>query len=298
MERAFVFAGQGCEEPEMGLALAREDAEARSLLARASEACGADVERALERGGRALDRTEVLQPVLAAVGLAAARALERRGIAASCALGHSLGELVAACFAADLDPLVAIDLAAERGSLMAQACVDRGGAMAAVRAPREDVARILPPALTIAAHNADDEIVISGSADAIETFLSAHRMRASKLRALGAWHSDHVQGAVEPFRARARSLFAGRTLRVPFYSACTASAVDVDALPDVLADGLVREVRFAALLRALEQDGLSSAIALAPSRVVRGLLRRAYDRRVELHGADDPSSVDAIARKR
>ena len=80
----------------MGLALAATDARARRLLEVASDVTGVDVPRALERGGRALSRTEVIQPVLVAVGLGFAHAWTEREGPPDVVLGHSLGELTCA----------------------------------------------------------------------------------------------------------------------------------------------------------------------------------------------------------
>lgn len=283
---ALVFPGQGSEEAEMGLALARTDPEAGALLDHASRVTGVDVVRALERGGRALDRTEILQPVLTAVSLAAARALERRGVRASFVAGHSLGEVVAACHAARLDPHDAIELAALRGSLMAQASEAYPGAMAAMRASPDQL-RLVGDA-TMAAHNAPDETVISGSAESVTAVLA--ETRGAKLRVSGAWHSERMRSAVEPFRARAAALFANATLEMPLVSVDRASTT-----ADTLADAIVRPVRFVELLRDLEQRGVRDIVVLAPSRLVRSLVRRTLRTRVALHGADDPASLDAIA---
>ncbi len=283
---AFVFPGQGSEEAEMGLALARADAEAMALLDHASRITGVHVVRALERGGRALTGTDVLQPVLTAVSLAAARALERRGVRPSLVAGHSLGELVAACHAARLDAAEAIELAALRGSLMAKACDARPGVMAALRGSR-DRFELIGDAV-IAAENAPDETVISGSAEDVDAMLS--RARGVKLRVSGAWHSEHMRSAVEPFRARAAALFADTPLEMPL--------VAHDPRPttaDTLADAIVRPVRFVWILTELERLGVRDLVVMAPSRVVRSLVRRTLGTRVSLHGADDPASLDAIA---
>jgi len=71
----------------MGLAFPR----AASLLSIVERETGLDVRRAIERGGRALGRTEVLQPTLVAVAWACAEAMQAAGLRADRCLGHSLG---------------------------------------------------------------------------------------------------------------------------------------------------------------------------------------------------------------
>jgi len=291
MTTAFVFAGQGAEEPAMGLALARAEPDAAAMLAIASEVTGVDVPRALERGGRALGATEVLQPVLTAVGLASARALSRRGIRPAFVAGHSLGELTAACFAAELDPRDAIELAAVRGAAMARAAAEAPGGMVALRASEEEVQAALDelPGLELAAVNARDEVVLAGPN--LDSALARFGARAAKLRVAGAWHSSAMRSAVEPVRAR----LAAKLAEASFSARLLASSEG--SITDVLAEGIVRPVRFTDVLARLEREGVRRVIACAPSRVVRSLVRRSLRARVELFGADDPRSLDALARR-
>ncbi len=267
MSTALVFPGQGAEEPEMGLALARRDARAKHLLQLASEATHVDLLRAIERGGRALGRTEVLQPALVAVSLGAAHAMAELPTAV---LGHSLGELAAACFALDVDDETAIALAAERGRLMAEAAAARPGGMIARALPE------VPPGLVLAAHNADDEHVFSGDEACLGRVPGATRLRVA-----GAWHSPAMDPVVTPFRAHLERALAGRGLRVPLVSAVTASSVDGVRVPELLASGLVSPVRWVETLRALGPLGIDRVVCASPGRLCRALVRRTLGLRFE-----------------
>jgi acyl transferase domain-containing protein len=271
---AIVFPGQGSEEPAMGLPYLGDP-----IFDHASAACGEDVPRLLDRGGRALSRTEVLQPVLAAVGLASIRAL---GITPAWVAGHSLGELVAACVAARVDPKLAVELAAFRGAAMAEAAASRPGAMAAMRGAPADIE---PLGVTIAAHNAPDETVVAGDEAQIAAVLA--RARGTKLRTLGAWHSPHMLPAVEPLRAKLRDILGAPTIPV----------VGLDLpLHDSLAESLVRPVRFVDTLLALEAAGARHIVVAAPSRVVRSLVRRTLGTRVAIHAAEDGPKLLTVLR--
>lgn len=259
MQRVAIFAGQGSEEPGMGL---RTD---RRWLDEASRVTGVDLPRALERGGRALSRTEVLQPTLVAVGLAAAEALDVPLVA-----GHSLGELTAACWAAELSPPEAIELAALRGRLMAEQAEAHPGGMAAFGA-LPDLEGV--EGVQLAAINTPSEVVLSGDRNALA------RLGGRALRVAGAWHSEHMRDAVEPYREAARRAFAGRRLRATVVSACEVGEVAIDRLPDVLAESLVRPVRFLDLVRWLEARGVREAALPEPGRTTRSLLRRASSER-------------------
>jgi len=78
-----------------------------------------------------LRRTEVAQPLLAAVALLSGRALLAGGEPGA-VLGHSVGELPALALAGVLDDDDAVALAAGRGALMARAAAERPTGMLAL----------------------------------------------------------------------------------------------------------------------------------------------------------------------
>lgn len=278
---SFVCPGQGAEEPGMGIALAARSRGARSLLALASEVTGIDVPRALERGGRALERTDMLQPVLVAVSLGAARALAERGTSPAVCVGHSLGELTALALAANLPDQVALALAAARGRLMHEAALATPGGMLALRSSSPlDLDRAVSVALAegcvLAADNAPDERVVSGPDDRIRAAARALGPIATRLRTVGAWHSPAMQPAADAFRTLAREALAGRALVTKFVSAARASELsEPDALADALADGLVAPVRFSDALALVLWLGVRRAAVLPPAKSTRSLVRRA-----------------------
>lgn len=298
MSTAWIFAGQGAEEPGMGLALAARDPRARAWLDEASRATGIDVPRALERGARALTLTEVLQPVLVAVSLASADALSSRGAPVDVVAGHSLGELSAACWASSVPMRLAIDLAALRGALMSDAARAHPGGMLAVPAAPEELLELVERGrsegvLQIAAINARDETVIAGDRAALAWLTTELRTelrgRATPLRVAGAWHTERMRPAVAPFAAAVAEVFAGRDLRARVVSAARGAAIEVDAIGEALASGLVSPVRFLDAVSAMEGSGVDRAVLVSPSRTTRSLFRRASARGLALVDADDAS---------
>ena len=267
----------------MGLSLYARCAAARRWLDAAGRATGVDLPRALERGGRSLERTEVLQPALVAVGLASANT---RRDPPTHVTGHSLGELAAACWAASLEPDQAVSLAALRGRVMqAQAVLHPGGMVALHEPTSEQVAALIagaPTGLWLAALNSPDETVLSGDHAALAWLRSAWSGRSTELRVSGPWHSGYMQDAVAPYRAALERAFSGRSLRAVFVSSSRGRALPVDAVPAALAEALVRPVRFVATVRTLDGVGVRRAVAICPSRATRSLLRRAGARRWQI----------------
>lgn len=265
----------------MGLELAARSTRAAKLLRLVSDAVGHDVPRAIERGGRALTRTDVLQPTLVAVSLAAAHALEERGLFPDVVVGHSLGELTAVAIATALPDEVAIGLAVERGRAMQAAAEVSPGGMCAVRSgsPRalsDAVEAALACGATLAAENAPDERVVSGSTDVIRAVLARLGPLASPLRTVGAWHSPAMASAAAALRPHLALALAGRAHRCRVISAVDVAVLeDSAAMAAALSRGLVEPVRFVEALALAASTGAGRAHVLPPARVMRSLVRRA-----------------------
>ena len=86
--------------------------------------------------------TDVAQPRIVSSSLEGLRVLGLLGIEATMAAGHSLGELTALHWAGAMGEQALVDLAAERGRVMADAS-EGGGAMAGIAAGPEVVEALL-----------------------------------------------------------------------------------------------------------------------------------------------------------
>lgn len=304
---ALLFPGQGAEEPGMGLFATARSPRAAALLDRASAAAGADLRRAIARGGAALAPTQLLQPALVAASLAIAAALEEAGVQPVAVAGHSLGELAAWAAAGGIEPEAAVDLAALRGRLMAREAERRPGAMLALlRCDAAGVERAFEEGreagvLAIAGWNAPDHCVLSGERAAIAAASSALPSPSSQLLpATGAWHSPLMSGAVEELRAALRAAPRG-PLRARLAVNRTGELLDGgDDLPDLLAEQLVRPFQWARCLAALAALGVTDWVTVGPGRVLRGLVRHTLGRAAEVHTTEDERdlarTLEALAR--
>lgn len=144
--------------------------------------------------------TALAQPMLFAVGYAAGRALGGLGVAPAALIGHSLGELTAACLTGVLSLPDAARVVAARGLAMQQ-CPP--GAMLAVGCD-EATARAwaAEAGLELAAVNGADSCVLAGSDEAVRGLLDrvGATVHAKVLHTSHAFHSARIEPALPRLR--------------------------------------------------------------------------------------------------
>ena len=138
-----------------------------------------------------IDQTGFAQPALFAVEYALAMLWKSWGVEPAVVLGHSVGEVVAACVAGVLSFPDALKLIAARGRLM-QSCPP-GGGMLAVFATRDQIEKLLATqdGVEIAAINGPNHIVLSGRKVALDAIALALEAAGIKSKALVVSHAFH-----------------------------------------------------------------------------------------------------------
>ena len=281
----FAFPGQGTQRTGMARALYKQEPVFRAELDRAADLLaphlGMDIRdllyRAPEQRRDEIRQTRYAQPTLFAVEYALARLWESWGVRPAAMLGHSVGELVAACLAGVLSPADAARLVAVRGQLMQEAAE---GAMVAVPLPEAAAAALLDSGegLALAAVNGPRECVVSGpvpAVEAIEESLRARGVGFTRLRTSHAFHSPLMDGAAAAFTAEvARAELSAP--RIPFVSNVTGSWITEAEATDPAYWGrqLRATVRFGdALTTAGDPDVL--LLEVGPGGTLSGLARSA-----------------------
>ncbi|MFC4566053.1 SDR family NAD(P)-dependent oxidoreductase, partial [Nocardiopsis mangrovi] len=278
-EAVFVFPGQGAQWAGMGAELAGESpvfAERLGECARAlSEYVDWDLFDVIHQrpGAPTLDAIEVLQPVTFSVMVSLAALWESVGVAPSAVVGHSQGEVAAACVAGVLSLADAMRAVVLRSRLFAERMTGHG-AIAAVGLSRTDArARVeaVGDGLWVAAHNGPASCAVSGEPRALEEFVAGLREEGVRARIVPTTVASHSP-LVEPVRERLLELFASvspRQGRVPFYSAVRGEVVDGRDLDAAYWYANVREpVEFAGAVEALIGDGRTAFVEVSPHPVL------------------------------
>ena len=270
----FVFPGQGAQWLGMGRRLMAEEPAFREALERCDTAVRAatgwsviDELNATAAASR-LDRIDVIQPVLFSVQVALAHLWRAWGVVPDAVVGHSMGEVAAACVAGALSLEDAAGLICFRSALMRQ--VSGRGAMAAVELSLADAAqaiRGLEDRVSVAVSNAPRASVLSGdpaTIDLVMARLTAEGVFCKRVKVDVASHSPQVDGLLDDLR-RGIATVAPRPARVPFYSTVEGVPVEGSALTAEYWTRNLREpVLFATAVARLCADGFDTFIEMSP----------------------------------
>ncbi|MEU5047694.1 type I polyketide synthase [Streptomyces griseorubiginosus] len=275
-----VFPGQGSQWPGMALELLDTSPQFRDALAECDAALGEYVDWSVldvlhERpDAPSMGQLDVVQPLLFAVMVALARTWQAAGITPAAVVGHSQGEVAAACVAGALSLSDAARIICLRSRTM-QEKLSGLGAMASVAQPRAWVAERLERwggRLSVAAVNGPTSVVVSGEAAAVEEFLADAEeagVRARRVKgAIAAGHSAQVELVEDRVRAELAPV-SPRAGEVPIVSTVTGEACDGSGMDaDYWYRNMREPVRFDAAVRELLARGHRVFIEVSPHPVL------------------------------
>ncbi|WP_149824438.1 type I polyketide synthase [Streptomyces tailanensis] len=270
---AFVFPGQGAQWTGMARDLLDRDPVFADELDRCDSALRPFTSwsvTAVLRGdtnAQSLDRVDVVQPVLFAVMVSLAAVWRARGIRPDAVIGHSQGEVAAACVAGALSLNDAAAVVALRSQALTE--LSGTGTMAVVALPHTEVEAHLADLdgrVSVAAVNSGRSTVIAGDVEPLETLLAELDRQQVFVRRLDVDYASH-SAHVEPVRTTILDELDGVTTyptSVAWYSTVTGEPVTEEREADYWYANLREPVRFAPTVERMLADGYRYFVELGP----------------------------------
>ncbi|MBQ1160738.1 SDR family NAD(P)-dependent oxidoreductase [Streptomyces sp. A73] len=271
-----VFPGQGSQWVGMGVELLDASPAFAVRIAECERALKPHVDWSLGdvlRGdGAELARVDVVQPVLWAVMVSLAAVWAEYGVRPAAVVGHSQGEIAAACVAGALSLEDGARIVALRSRALRQ--LAGGGAMASLGVSSDEARRLIDQAGSgagVAAVNGPSATVVSGPPDDVTALVARAEADGLRARLIDVDYASHGP-QVDRITDELHKVLAGiepRTAPVAFYSTVTAAPVDTASLDTGYWVTNLREpVRFAETVEALVRDGHRVFIEAAPHPVL------------------------------
>ncbi|WP_335980574.1 SDR family NAD(P)-dependent oxidoreductase [Streptomyces sp. CA2R106] len=298
---AFVFPGQGAQWPGMARDLLGRDPVFTDMIDRCDAALrpftGWSVTAVLRGDAHAPppDRVDVVQPVLFAVMVSLAAVWRARGVHPDAVVGHSQGEVAAACVAGALSLNDAAAVVALRSRALTR--LAGSGTMAVVALPRDEVEALLPASggrVSVAAVNSGRSTVVSGAAEPLLDLLAGLEREQVFVRLLDVDYASHSAG-VEPVRAEILDELDGVTAvpaPVAWYSTVTGEPVTAELDAGYWYTNLREPVRFAPAVARMAADGYRCFVELSPHPSLLTALRTV----AEETGQEDLTAVGSLRR--
>jgi [acyl-carrier-protein] S-malonyltransferase len=312
MKRAFVFPGQGSQQPGMGRDLAEAFTPARLLFQEVDDALSQNLSRLMFEGPESdLTLTENAQPALLAASLAVIRVLEAEGgfdIAKQVAYvaGHSLGEYSAHAAAGTVSVADAVRLVKRRGQAMQKAVPVGEGAMAALLGLDIEAAREIAAGTTghgvcvVANDNCPGQIVVSGHRAAVERAveLAAERggRRSIMLPVSAPFHCPLMAPAAEVMEGALAEILL-QPPRVPVVANVTAAPTsDPKEIRELLVEQVIRMVRWRETVLLFKEREVEEIVEIGAGRILAGLVKR-IDRELPASSVGTAAEVEALMKR-
>ena len=294
---AFVFAGQGAQYSGMGRSLYETSPAAKALYDKAEKIRPGTMAQSFTGSAEELRQTVNTQPCLYLVDLAAALALEEKGIHADFAAGFSLGEVAALAYAGAYSHEDGFTLVIKRAGFMHEASQGMEPGMAAVmKLDAEVIERICAETEDVypVNYNSPGQIAISGTKAGIAAFKEKSASLGGRILDIpvsGAFHSPFMaEASVKLAEAMAEMHFSAP--RIPVYANKTAAPYGVN-IPETLSEQVKSPVLWEKTVKAMIEAGAEVFIECGAGKTLAGLIGR-IDKSVQVYSVQDADSLAAV----
>ena len=302
---ALLFPGQGSQSVGMGKDLADKYPVAKQTFDEADEALGYKLSSVCFEGPEdQLRLTEITQPAILTVSIAALRVLETRMPKPCYVAGHSLGEYSAHVASGTFSFADALRTVRNRGKYMQEAVPVGVGAMAAILGM--DAAKVTAVCQEAAQGevcdpaniNSPEQIVISGNTAAVERATKLADERGAKRAKLLPVSAPFHCSLMKPAQDRLEKDLNLLKMAKPVYP--VACNVEADLVTDDLRarDTLVRQVtgsvKWEQCMRLLIAQGIQTFVEVGPGKVLCGLMRQIDRSKISGNVSDDASLAKTL----
>lgn len=275
---AFVFSGQGAQYPGMGQSLCEASPAAKFVFELADSLRPGTSSQCFSGTVEELSVTKNTQPCLYCVDLAAAKALEEKGVRADYAAGFSLGEVAAAAFAGIFTDKSGFEFVCRRAEAMQKAAEENPGSMAAVLKLTNDKVEELCGKFTRVwpvNYNCPGQLVVAGESGQLKEFqelVKAEGGRAAPLAVSGGFHSPFMESAASELEDVLANIELGKP-RLPVYANFTAKPYSNNA-KELLVSQVKSPVRWQETVEALAAQGVDTFLECGPGKTLCGLIKK------------------------
>jgi acyl transferase domain-containing protein/thioesterase domain-containing protein len=275
----FVFPGHGSQWPGMAVGLldtapafARRFREVASAVEAHVDWSVEDVLRGVE-GTPGLDRADVVPAVLFTVMVSLAELWRSHGVEPDAVVGHSQGEIAAACVVGALSVEDGARLMVRRSRVFAEELLGKG-LLATVALSRAEMEELIAPygdALAISGVNGPRAVTVAGESEPLEELVAGLKERGVRARVLRPSLASHSP-QMEPLRERLVDMLSfvrPRPGSAPMYSTVTG---EVLAGPELDSgywyENCRRPVSFEPVVRSLLAAGFRTFVEVSPHPVL------------------------------
>lgn len=290
---AFMFPGQGAQFVGMCESVVKDVPKAKELFDKASEILGYDLLEVCVQGPKEkLDSTVVSQPAIFVASMAAVEKLRQEEgqaaiDAATCAMGLSLGEYSALCFADAISFEDGVKITKARGEAMQAAsdAVDTG-MVSVIGLSKDKVEELCKAAveksgeqIQIANNLCNGNYAVSGTTKACETVgeIAKPEFKARmtvKLAVAGAFHTDFMKPAVASLEQVLADVKIQKP-RIPVISNVDAKPhSDPNTIKKILATQVTSPVLWENTMDLILSKDFEKAYECGPGKVTAGILKR------------------------
>ncbi len=282
-QTAFVFSGQGPQWWGMGRELFSAGGVYRDTVEEVSDLLkqigwlkeeGSDLVAELHRdeASSRMNETAVVQPALFALQLGLARLWMSHGVMPDMVVGHSIGEVAAACVSGALTVAEAVKVVYWRSRCQSRAA--GRGRMLAVGLSAEDASGAIGTfggKIDVAAINGPAMVTLAGDADALALLARGLEERGVFVRFLVVdvpFHSHLLDDVARAFCEEVPAIVSSPP-RIPLYSTVTGLPVEGAVLDnDYWAANIRQPVQFYPTVQRMARDGAAAFIEMSPHPIL------------------------------